>query len=87
MEGDDTVDARGHVHPGDALTVLTGLDANASDLAFFDGVAPPPSLIDGLHRRVRTGGVLVYANLYNSRNQCTPECCQHWSLGSGAGPA
>jgi predicted O-methyltransferase YrrM len=90
MEGipaDYEVDGRGHVHHGAALTVLTGLDANASDFAFCDGFAPTPQLIDGLHRRVRTGGVLVCANLHNSRNQGTPECCQPWQPVSGAGPA
>jgi hypothetical protein len=82
---DYEVDGRGHVHHGDALTALTGRDANASDCAFFDGFAPPR--IDSLHGRVRTGGVLVGATLHNSRNQWTPEWCQHWHPGSGAEPA
>lgn len=90
MEGiptDFEVDDRGHVHHGDALTVRTGLDATASDLAFCEGVAPTPQLIAGLHRRVRTGGVLVWATLPNSRKQGTPECCQYWQAVSGAGLA
>jgi len=90
MEGipaDYEVNDRGHVHHGDALTVLTGLGANASDLAFCDGFAPTPQLIEGLHWRVRTGGVLVGANLHDSRHQCTPECGQPWPPVRGAGPA
>jgi predicted O-methyltransferase YrrM len=51
------------VHQGDALTVLNSLDSNVYDLAFFDGFAPNPQLIEGLRRRLRTGGVLVCANL------------------------
>jgi hypothetical protein len=70
IPGDYAVDPRGPVPHGEALR---SLDANPSDLAFLAGVAPPPQLSDGRPRRVRTGGVLGCANLYNSRNQCTPE--------------
>ena len=54
---------RVHIHHGDALTVLDGLDPSAYDLAFFDGFAPTPQLVTGLYQRLRTGGVLVCANL------------------------
>ena len=54
---------RVHVHQGDALTVLDSLDTNVYDLAFFDGFAPTSQLVTGLHQRLRTGGVLVCANL------------------------
>ena len=60
---DHKVGDRIHVHQGDAITVLDGLDINVYDLAFFDGFAPTPQLIEGLRRRLRTGGVLVCANL------------------------
>jgi hypothetical protein len=79
---DYEVDHRGHVHHGEARL---SRDADTSDLAFFAGVAPPPQLIEGLHRRVRTGSVLVGANLPNSRNPWTPECCHHRPSVSGAG--
>ena len=55
--------ARVHVHQGDAMTVLGSLDRNAYDLAFFDGFAPTPQLINGLRERLRVGGTLVCANL------------------------
>jgi hypothetical protein len=84
IPGDYEVDPRGPVHHGEALL---SLDADTSDLAFFAGVAPPPQLIAGLHRRVRTGGVLVGANLPNSRNPWMPEYRQHWPPVSGAGSA
>jgi hypothetical protein len=77
MEGipaDYKMDGRGHVPHGDAL-------------AFFAGVAPTPQRIDGLHRRVWIGSVLVGANLPNGRNQWTPECWQHGPPGRGARPA
>ena len=54
---------RVHIHHGDALTVLDGLDPNAYDLGFFDGLAPTPQLVTGLSQRLRTGGVLACANL------------------------
>ena len=54
---------RVHVHHGDALTVLNGLGSNVYDLAFFDGFAPTPQLVAGLHQRLRPGSVLVCANL------------------------
>jgi len=54
---------RVQVHHGDAMTVLNSLDASAYDLAFFDGFAPTPELINGLRERLRVGGVLVCANL------------------------
>ena len=60
---DYAMDGRVQVHHGDALTVLDTLDADAYDLAFFDGFAPTPELIDGLRRRLRVGGTLVCANL------------------------
>jgi hypothetical protein len=87
IPGDYEVDSRGHVRHGAALTAFTGLDANASDLALFAGGAPTPQRLEGLHRRVRIGGVLVCANLYNSRHPWAPECGQHWLPGSGAEPA
>ena len=84
---DYEVDDRGHGHHGDALTGLKGRDAHVSERAFFAGFVPPSSLIADLHGRVRSGGVLVGANRHTSRNQGTPECCQHWQPLSGAGPA
>ncbi len=52
-----------HVHHGEAVTVLDGLDNNAYDLAFFDGFEPTRQLVNGLDRRLRIGGILVCANL------------------------
>ena len=54
---------RVHVHQGDAIAVLGSLDTSAYDLAFFDGFAPTPELINGLRERLRVGGTLVCANL------------------------
>ena len=54
---------RVQVHQGEAIAVLASLDTNVYDLAFFDGFAPTPELINGLRERLRTGGMLVCANL------------------------
>lgn len=54
---------RVQVHQGEAMAVLGSLDTNAYDLAFFDGFAPTPELINGLRERLRVGGMLVCANL------------------------
>ncbi len=54
---------RVHVHHGNAVSVLNGLDANAYDLAFFDGYAPSPELITGIGTRLRTGGLFACANV------------------------
>ncbi len=86
---DHKVGDRIHVHQGDAITVLDSLDTNAYDLAFFDGFEPSPQLIEGLRRRLRTGGVLVCANLTlgspdASRPLADPEAWMTHSLGETA---
>jgi predicted O-methyltransferase YrrM len=50
------------VREGDFASVLPTLDAGY-DVAFFDGHAPLPALHKTLHRLLRTGGVLITANL------------------------
>jgi predicted O-methyltransferase YrrM len=50
------------VHEGDFAAVLPTLDTGY-DLAFFDGHTPVPALHAGLRKLLRTGGVLVTANL------------------------
>jgi predicted O-methyltransferase YrrM len=78
-----------HIHHGDAITVLDGLDTNAYDLAFFDGFEPKSQLIEGLRCRLRTGGVLVCANLTlggqeAGRLLADPEAWMTYSLGETA---
>jgi predicted O-methyltransferase YrrM len=50
------------VHEGDFAKVLPALDAGY-DVAFFDGHTPVPALHKSLHGLLRTGGVLITANL------------------------
>jgi predicted O-methyltransferase YrrM len=54
----------GHVvvHAGEFETVLPGLDPGY-DLAFFDGFTPSKPLLARLTRLLRTGGMLISANL------------------------
>lgn len=56
------MDKRVRVHEGDFLTVLPTL-APGYDLAFFDGHTPAPALLAALQKLLRTGGLLVIANL------------------------
>lgn len=51
------------VHCGDAEDILPGLVGESYDLAFFDGYAPTSSAIGKLKTLLRTGGVLVCANM------------------------
>jgi len=55
-------DHRITVHEGDFAAVLPTLDPGY-DVAFFDGGAPGPALHTGLRKLLRTGGVLITANL------------------------
>lgn len=55
-------DHRITVHEGDFATVLPTLDPSY-DVAFFDGLAPVPALHAALRKLLRTGGVLITANL------------------------
>jgi predicted O-methyltransferase YrrM len=50
------------VHEGDFAQVLPTLDSGY-DVAFFDGHSPQPGLHKSLHKLLRTGGVLITANL------------------------
>ena len=50
------------VHEGDFAKVLPALDGGY-DVAFFDGHTPVPALHKALHRLLKTGGVLITANL------------------------
>jgi predicted O-methyltransferase YrrM len=50
------------VHEGDFAKVLPSLDAGY-DVAFFDGHTPVPALHKALHGLLRTGGLLITANL------------------------
>ena len=50
------------MHEGDFAKVLPTLDPGY-DLAFFDGGTPVPSLHIGLRNLLRTGGLLITANL------------------------
>ncbi len=59
------LDHRITVHEGDFATVLSTLDPGY-DLAFFDGRAPVPTLHTALRKLLRTGGVLITANLNHS---------------------
>jgi predicted O-methyltransferase YrrM len=56
------LDHRITVHEGDFATVLSTLDPGY-DLAFFDGHTPVPTLHTALRKLLRTGGVLITANL------------------------
>jgi predicted O-methyltransferase YrrM len=55
-------DHRITVHEGDFASVLPTLDPGY-DLAFFDGHTPAPALHTALRKLLRTGGVLITANL------------------------
>jgi predicted O-methyltransferase YrrM len=50
------------VHEGDFAKVLPTLE-EGYDIAFFDGHTPLPALHKTLHKLLRTGGVLITANL------------------------
>lgn len=50
-------------HCGNASDVLSKLEREAYDLAFFDGFAPSASILIELHRLLQPGGMLVCANL------------------------
>jgi predicted O-methyltransferase YrrM len=56
------LDHRITVHEGDFGKILATLDPGY-DLAFFDGNAPIPALHTALRNLLRTGGVLITANL------------------------
>jgi len=60
------LDHRITVHEGDFAKVLPTLDPGY-DLAFFDGGTPVPSLHIGLRNLLRTGGLLITANLNHGR--------------------
>ena len=55
-------DKRITVHEGDFTKVLPTLDPGY-DVAFFDGHTPVPALHKALHKLLKTGGVLITANL------------------------
>jgi predicted O-methyltransferase YrrM len=56
------MDKRITVHEGDFAGVLPKLE-NGYDVAFFDGHTPVPALHITLRKLLRTGGVLITANL------------------------
>jgi len=56
------LDHRITVHEGEFANVLLGLDPGY-DVAFFDGNAPVPTLHAALRNLLRTGGLLITANL------------------------
>ena len=56
------LDHRIAVHEGDFAAVLPALDPGY-DLAFFDGHTPVPALHAMLRKLLRTGGLLITANL------------------------
>ncbi len=56
------LDHRITVHEGEFAKVLPTLDPGY-DLAFFDGDSPVPALHTELRKLLRTGGVLITANL------------------------
>jgi predicted O-methyltransferase YrrM len=56
------LDHRITVHEGEFAKILPTLDPGY-DLAFFDGNAPVPALHSTLRSLLRTGGILVTANL------------------------
>jgi predicted O-methyltransferase YrrM len=51
------------VHHGSADDVLPTLAPEAYDVAFFDGFTPTLDLLEQLHDRLRTGGLLIAGNL------------------------
>src|SRR5579872_1246841 len=55
-------DHRITVHEGDFASVLPALDPGY-DVAFFDGHTPVPALHASLRKLLRTGGLLITANL------------------------
>lgn len=56
------LDHRITVHEGEFAKILPTLDPGY-DLAFFDGNAPAPALHTALRNLLRTGGMLITANL------------------------
>jgi predicted O-methyltransferase YrrM len=56
------LDHRIAIHEGEFASVLPGLDPGY-DVAFFDGNAPVPALHAALRNLLRTGGLLITANL------------------------
>lgn len=56
------LDKRITVHEGDFAKMLPGLEAGY-DVAFFDGHTPVPALHKTLHGLLKTGGLLITANL------------------------
>ena len=56
------LDKRITVHEGDFAGVLPTLKPGY-DIAFFDGHTPVPALHQALHKVLKTGGVLITANL------------------------
>jgi len=56
------LDHRIAIHEGEFANVLPGLDPGY-DVAFFDGNAPVPALHTALRNLLRTGGLLITANL------------------------
>ena len=56
------LDHRITVHEGDFAAMLPTLDPGY-DLAFFDGHTPVPALHTAVRKLLRTGGVLITANL------------------------
>jgi predicted O-methyltransferase YrrM len=56
------LDHRITIHEGEFANVLGGLDPGY-DVAFFDGNAPVPALHTALRNLLRTGGLLITANL------------------------
>jgi predicted O-methyltransferase YrrM len=56
------LDHRITVHEGEFAKILPTLDPGY-DLAFFDGNAPAPALHIALRNLLRTGGILITANL------------------------
>ena len=57
------MDGRVCVHHGNAEEVLPALGDGEFDLAFFDGFTPTLEVVELLHDRLRTGGLLVAGNL------------------------
>ena len=51
------------VHEGDFIKIINTLTA-AYDIVFFDGLAPEPSLLLKLHKKLREDGALFCANLH-----------------------
>jgi predicted O-methyltransferase YrrM len=57
------------VHEGDFTEVMQLL-SDGYDIAFFDGLAPKPSLLLQLHGKLREGGVLICANVHFAGSGC-----------------